>query len=90
MRSVKHALLHAALLAGFLGACRNTVELGERLPPAADVPEGHGSVIGSILISTPSDVTGDEARERFEALRSKRVVLELSWRGGRAASGPPP
>jgi hypothetical protein len=69
-------LVSAVLAVGLLGACRSTVELGERMPSAADVPEGHGSVIGSILISTPTDVS-DEARSRFDALRSKRLVLEI-------------
>lgn len=70
------ALVPAVLFVGLLGACRSTVELGERLPSSADVPEGHGSVIGSILITTPTDVP-DEARIRFDALRSKRLVLQI-------------
>ena len=61
-------LAFAALL---LYGCVSTIARLTQLPESSDLPEGHGTVIGSILLSVPTGALSIHQREMIDALQAK-------------------
>lgn len=67
-------MLFAAL---FLCGCASTIDALNKPPESADLPEGHGTVIGSILLSVPTGVSDIHEREMIDSLKAKKYEATI-------------
>lgn len=73
-----------------LTACATTVALSDRLPESAALAGDEGLVIGSIQVTTPSEITDPEEREMVEALEQRKLTATIRRYVRRLSDGRPP
>ena len=74
-RRVRGIVICAAL---FLFGCASAIDTPDRLLESADLPAGHGTVIGSILLSVPTEVSDVHEREMIDSLKAKKYEATIS------------
>lgn len=60
-----------------LAACVTTVAVTDRMPESATLAEGEGMVIGSIVVTTPTDVADPDQKEMIDALKQRTLTATI-------------
>ena len=60
-----------------LAACATTVALTDRMPPPAALAAGEGMVIGSIVMTTPSEIANRDQKEMIDALKQRKLKVSI-------------
>ncbi len=75
MEMIRRASMALGTLA--LTACATTVALSDRMPASATLAEGEGLAIGSIVVTTPTEVEDPDEKEMIDALRQRKLTATI-------------
>ena len=60
-----------------LCGCASTIDAPIKPPESADLPEGHGTSIGSILLSVPTGVSDTHKQKMIDSLKTKKYEATI-------------
>lgn len=60
-----------------LAACATTVALTDRVPQTAALATGEGLVIGSIVVTTPTEIPNPDQKEMIDALKRRKLKATI-------------